>query len=171
MTSSVVQISGCQSGIRHNQAKFVAQLYAATGLDMGNYSYLVLRDGVLPMSVKRACYVSWVIRFTGGGAKIPGNAQAAFTAARAVQSFEPPSTRTVSPVIQRASSEARKATTDPISVGSPMRCSACIPRMKLRPASVLAKLDISVSITPGATALTRMPRGPSAEAKGFTSAS
>src|SRR5271170_5187138 len=58
----------------------------------------------------------------------------------------------------------------PISAGSPMRCNACIPRMKLRPASVLAKLDISVLVTPGATALTRMPRGPSAEAKGFTSA-
>src|SRR3954452_19308473 len=87
------------------------------------------------------------------------------------QSFEPPSTWMVVPVIQRASSDARKATTDPISAGSAMRCNACIPRMKLWPASVLAKFDISVSVTPGAIALTRIPRGPSAAAKGFTSAS
>jgi hypothetical protein len=33
----------------------------------------------------------------------------------------------------------------------------------------LVKFDMSVSITPGATALTRMPRGPSATAKYFTS--
>ena len=33
------------------------------------------------------------------------------------------------------------------------------------------KFDMSVSITPGATALTRMPRGPSAAAKYFTSVS
>ena len=37
--------------------------------------------------------------------------------AAAAQSFEPPSARTVSPVIQRASSEARKATTPPMSSG------------------------------------------------------
>ena len=61
------------------------------------------------MSVKRACYVSWVIRFTGGGAKIPGNAQAAFTAARAVQSFEPPSTRTVSRVDADATGAERRS--------------------------------------------------------------
>src|SRR5208282_3139980 len=97
--------------------------------------------------------------------------QLAFAIEVVVQSFEPPSTWMVVPVTQRASSDARKATTDPISAGSAMRCNACIPRMKLRPASVLAKFDISVSVTPGATALTRMPRGPSAAAKGFTSAS
>ena len=35
----------------------------------------------------------------------------------------------------------------------------------------LDEFDMSVSITPGATALTRMPRGPSAAAKYFTSVS
>src|SRR6266849_4874480 len=84
------------------------------------------------------------------------------------QSFEPPSTRTVSPVIQRASSDARKATTPPMSSGWAIRFRACMPRMRLRPTSVLAKLDISVSTTPGATALTRMPRSPSAKAKCVT---
>ena len=48
-------------------------------------------------------------------------------------------------------------------------CNACIPRMKLWPASVLAKSDNSVSVTPGATALTRMPRGPGAAAKSTSS--
>jgi hypothetical protein len=46
-----------------------------------------------------------------------------------------------------------------------------LPGLHLQPSSVFAKVDISVSMTPGATALTRMPRGPSAEAKCFTSVS
>src|SRR5258706_595650 len=87
------------------------------------------------------------------------------------QSFEPPSTRIVSPVIQRASCEARNATTEPTSSGRPIRLSACMPRTKDLPSSVLTRFDMSVSITPGATALTRMPRGPSAAAKYFTSVS
>src|SRR5258707_3252300 len=87
------------------------------------------------------------------------------------QSFEPPSTRMVSPVIQRASCEARNATTEPTSSGWPIRLSACMPRTKDLPSSVLTRFDMSVSITPGATALTRMPRGPSAAAKYFTSVS
>jgi len=37
------------------------------------------------------------------------------------QSFEPPSTRMVSPVIQRASCDARNATTEPTSSGWPIR--------------------------------------------------
>src|ERR1700726_4266886 len=68
------------------------------------------------------------------------------------QSFEPPSTRMVSPVIQRASCEARNATTEPTSSGCPIRLSACMPRTKDLPASVLRRFDRSVSITPGATA-------------------
>src|SRR6266478_134408 len=84
------------------------------------------------------------------------------------QSFEPPSTRTVSPVIQRASPDARKATTGPISSARAIRGSACMFIADVRPASVLTKLDMSVSTTPGATALTRMPRGPSEAAKCFT---
>src|SRR6478752_549773 len=70
--------------------------------------------------------------------------------ARGPQSFEPPSTWTVSPVIQRASSEARKATTPPISSGCAMRLNAWMPNTKSRPASVLRKLDMSVSTPPGA---------------------
>src|SRR4030081_841684 len=84
------------------------------------------------------------------------------------QSFEPPSTWMVSPVIHRASSDARKAITPPMSSGCAMRLSACIPRTNSRPASVLVKFDMSVSTTPGATALTRIPRAPSIEAKCFT---
>jgi hypothetical protein len=87
------------------------------------------------------------------------------------QSFEPPSTWTISPVTQRASSDAGKATTPPISSGCAKRLNACMPSAKSRPASVLVKLDISVSTTPSATALTRIPRPPSSEAKCFTSVS
>src|SRR5947209_18915713 len=61
----------------------------------------------------------------------------------ALQSFEPPSTWMVSPVIHRASSDARKATTSPMSSGCAMRLSACIPRTNSRPASVLMKFDMS----------------------------
>ena len=45
------------------------------------------------------------------------------------------------------------------------------PSAKSRPPSVLVKFDISVSTTPGATALTRIPRAPSRKAKCFTSVS
>src|SRR6202030_3144752 len=75
------------------------------------------------------------------------------------QSLEPPSTWMVSPVIQRASSEAKKATAGATSSGWATRFSACIPSVPSRPASVLVKFDMSVSTTPGATALTRMPWG------------
>jgi hypothetical protein len=74
-----------------------------------------------------------------------------------------------SPVIQRDASEARTAMTEATSSGWPMRLSDCIPITVARPASVLVKFDMSVSITPGATALTRMPRGPSDAARYFTS--
>jgi hypothetical protein len=87
------------------------------------------------------------------------------------QSLEPPSTRMTSPVIQPASSEARNATTGAMSSGWARRFSACKPSATSRPASVLVKLDMSVSTTPGATALTRMPRAPSSAAKCFTSVS
>src|SRR6266852_250077 len=86
----------------------------------------------------------------------------------AAQSFEPPSTAMTSPVIQRDASEARNSTTEATSSGWPMRLSDCIPITVARPASVLVKFDMSVSITPGATGLTRMPRGPSADARYFT---
>jgi Epoxide hydrolase N terminus len=84
---------------------------------------------------------------------------------------EPPSTRSVSPVIQRASSEARKTMAAPMSSAWAMRLSAWMPSVNSRPASVLAKLDMSVGTTPGATALTRMPRSPKAAAKCLTKVS
>ena len=46
----------------------------------------------------------------------------------------------LAPVIQRASSDARKATTAPISSGLPIRFNACIPKVASRPASVFAKI-------------------------------
>src|ERR1700730_7261253 len=83
-------------------------------------------------------------------------------------SFDPPSTGILAPVIQRALSEAKNATTSATSSGLPIRFSACIPRVASRPASVFVKFDISVSITPGATALTRIPRGPRMAAQFLT---
>src|SRR6266403_5431255 len=74
----------------------------------------------------------------------------------------------LAPVIQRASSEHRKTITSATSHGWPILFSACIPSVELRPDSVLVKLDMSVSITPGATALTRMRRDPSAAAQCLT---
>ena len=47
--------------------------------------------------------------------------------------LRPPSTRMVSPVIQRASCEARNATTEPTSSGWPIRLSACIPERRTCP--------------------------------------
>src|ERR1700693_2053825 len=84
------------------------------------------------------------------------------------QSFEPPSTGILAPVILRDASDARTATTSATSSGLPIRFKACIPRTAFRPASVFKKLDMSVSISPGATAFTRMPRGPRIPAQYFT---
>src|SRR3984893_8529529 len=64
-------------------------------------------------------------------------------------SFEPPSTGMLAPVIQRAPSDATKATTSAMSSGLPIRFSACISSATSRPASVFVKFDISVSMTPG----------------------
>ena len=86
-------------------------------------------------------------------------------------SFDPPSTGILAPVIQRAPSDAIKATTSATSSGLPIRFNACIPSAASRPASVFVKFDISVSITPGATAFTRMPRGPRMAAQFLTSVS
>jgi hypothetical protein len=68
-----------------------------------------------------------------------------------------------SPVIQRASSEARKTATGPMSSGSPIRPSgiwatvAASASVPMKP----AERAPSVSVPPGAMALTRMPRGAS----------
>ena len=88
-----------------------------------------------------------------------------------LHSFEPPSTRSVSPVTQRAASEARKPMACAMSSGCATRFIACMPSVNSRPASVFANFDMSVSTTPGATAFTRMPCAPSADAKCFTSVS
>src|ERR1700721_4618220 len=53
------------------------------------------------------------------------------------QSFEPPSTGILAPVIQRAAPDARNATTSATSSGLPIRFNACIPSVTSRPASVL----------------------------------
>src|ERR1700761_8927509 len=86
----------------------------------------------------------------------------------ASQSFEPPSTGMLAPVIQRAASETTKATTSATSSGLPSRFNACIASAVSRPVSVLVKFDMSVSMTPGAMALTRIPLGPSIAAQFFT---
>src|SRR5713101_573887 len=86
----------------------------------------------------------------------------------ASHSFEPPSTGMLAPVIQRALSEAKNATTSATSSGLPIRFSAWIPRVATRPASVFVKFEMSVSITPGATALTRIPPGPRMAAQFLT---
>src|ERR1700721_1445574 len=83
-------------------------------------------------------------------------------------SFEPPSTGMLAPVIQRAASDARNATTSATSSGLPIRFRACIPSATRRPPAVLVKLDMSVSITPGATAFTRIPWGPRMAAQFLT---
>jgi hypothetical protein len=64
----------------------------------------------------------------------------------ALYSFEPPSTRIVSPVVHRASSDARKAPAPAMSSGTAMCFKACIASVESRPASVFVKLDISVSV-------------------------
>src|SRR5271154_375497 len=86
-------------------------------------------------------------------------------------SFDPPSTGMLAPVIQRAPSDATKATTSATSSGLPIRFNACIPNVTSRPTSVFVKFDMSVSITPGATALTRMPCGPRMAAQFLTKVS
>src|SRR5258708_543747 len=83
-------------------------------------------------------------------------------------SFEPPSAGMLAPVIQRAPLDATKATTSAMSSGLPIRFNACTPNVTSRPASVFVKFDISVSITPGATAFTRMPLGPRMAAQCLT---
>src|ERR1700676_976472 len=83
-------------------------------------------------------------------------------------SFDPPSTGILAPVIQRAASDAKNATTSATSSGLPIRFSACMPSVISRPASVFVKFDMSVSITPGATAFTRTPRGPRMAAQFLT---
>jgi len=59
--------------------------------------------------------------------------------------------------------------TEATSASVPILLKVCIPVTTARPSSVLVKFDMSVSMTPGAMALTRMPRRPSAAAKYFTS--
>ena len=89
-----------------------------------------------------------------------------------LQSFEPPSTRTVSPVIHRASSRGEESH-NPADI---VWLSKTLERLHaeregLAPRPSWEDPTCRSSITPGATAFTRMPRGPSAAAKYLTSVS
>jgi hypothetical protein len=64
------------------------------------------------------------------------------------QSFEPPSTRKASPVIQRASSEARKVIAAAMSSGAAIRLSAWMPSVKSRPDSATVAARESMELTP-----------------------
>ena len=76
----------------------------------------------------------------------------------------PPSTTSVVPVMKREAGEARKPTTSATSAGSPQRPSGVWERIQPSRSSTCAAAVIGVRIRPGATALTRMPRGPSSTA-------
>src|SRR2546422_11747817 len=93
------------------------------------------------------------------------------TAARVDQIIEPPSTLRVSPVTQWASFDAKNATTLAMSSGSARCLGACIPSALLRRWSALSGSSLAFATRPGATAFTRIPRAPSANAKCFTSVS
>ncbi len=66
------------------------------------------------------------------------------------------------PVIQRAASEARNATTSATSSGLPSRSSAVVPAMSsARPGASKDVPLVAVRVAPGATAFTVIPRAPS----------
>src|SRR5260370_10328450 len=60
--------------------------------------------------------------------------------------FEPPSTGTLAPVIQRAASDATNATTSATSSGLPIRLNACIAIVPSRPASLFVNFDMSLHL-------------------------
>ena len=78
----------------------------------------------------------------------------------------PPSTQSVCPVIKEASSDARKYTAAATSCGLPIRQSGVSSASASR-VSLECMAFISVSMTPGATQLTRIPEGPSSLASAF----
>jgi hypothetical protein len=79
----------------------------------------------------------------------------------------PPVTSRSSPVIQRASSEARKATASAMSAGWPIRPSAVAPAVAAWTSGSRRKGVMSVSVGPGATAFTVIPRAPRALASAW----
>src|SRR5690606_19658953 len=86
-------------------------------------------------------------------------------------SCRPPSTGMIAPVMNAEASEARNATTSATSSGVPARPSrvgGAPSSPQLLPPSV-AKVD-DVLTTPGATALTRTPHGPSSTASALVAA-
>ena len=76
----------------------------------------------------------------------------------------PPSTCSTSPVMYEAPGEARKATAAATSSGVPKRRSGIRPRISSAATSRMARV-IALSMTPGATALTRMPLDASSTAR------
>lgn len=75
----------------------------------------------------------------------------------------PPLASSVTAVIPRASCEARNATTSAISVSCPSRPMAIIATMfSSRPGALYTHAPISVSMTPGVTVFTVIPRAPNA---------
>ena len=89
---------------------------------------------------------------------------------RAHVRWRPPSIGIVSPVIQLARSDARKRIIAATSSGSPGRPSGCVVFERSRNAAYCASSMPErrcrfVTVTPGLTALTRMPRGASLECR------
>lgn len=73
----------------------------------------------------------------------------------------PPPARMFWPVIHRPSGPARKPTTSAMSAGSPSRPSGVVAEMRASASGGLVERSRSVSVAPGDTVLTVMPRGPS----------
>ena len=76
----------------------------------------------------------------------------------------PPSTATQTPVTKRASPEARNAITSAMSSGWPKPSPSGVRRLNQSRVSDGMPVVSRVAMRPGATALTRMPRGPSSAA-------
>jgi hypothetical protein len=102
-------------------------------------------------------------RRDAGGELVAGEARRPMVRiARRHWAVQPPSTATSAPVTKLAASEARNAITSATSSGRPIRPMGCA---SPKPASISRPLSttpsrMSVSITPGSTALARMPRLP-----------
>src|SRR5262249_22627111 len=94
-------------------------------------------------------------RVAGGRVNQPGSGRY-----KLGHSTSPPSTPSTCPVTKAASSLIRKRITRATSTGSPNRRSAVLATRSVMRFSGRCAI-ISVLIMPGATALTRMPRGPS----------
>lgn len=78
----------------------------------------------------------------------------------------PPLASMTWPVIQRAESETRNATTSAMSPASPNRSSAVDPAMRsASPGAAKYEPLVAVRVAPGATAFTVIPRGPSSLAR------